>query len=79
MGPLIIAKGQARLNNRLRSVEGTVGPRGELVMRADKLAAYGLAGYEQAVNGRIYANGTVRARQISIYCSHDLTWRKESK
>ncbi len=64
--PLIIAKGQARLNDRLRSVEGTVGPRGDLVMRADKLATHGVAGYEQAVNGTIDASGTVRARQINI-------------
>jgi hypothetical protein len=29
--------------------------------------------------GKIDDGGTVRARQIDYYCSHDLIWQKESR
>lgn len=70
-GPLTIVNGHARYNLQ----EGTVGPQGELVMRALILHSGGHS--EIMTFGRIDGNGTVRARRIAYNCSHDLIWQKQ--
>jgi hypothetical protein len=74
-GPLTIAQGQAQYTSetgyRLR---GTVGPQGELAMRA---SGPGISRpIEINLNGGIDSAGTVHARQISNACSYDFVWQK---
>ena len=77
-GPLTIAQGQARYTSatgyRLR---GTVGPQGELAMRAS--GPGGSRPIVLDVSGRIDDTGTVRARQTSNACSYDFVWQKIAK
>jgi hypothetical protein len=74
-GPLTIARGQARyLSETGRDLNGTVGPQGELVMRAVEPGS-GRA-IELDVNGRIDAAGTARARQRGFGCSYDFVWQR---
>ena len=74
-GPLTIAQGRARYTSgsgyRLR---GTVGPQGELAMRAS--GPSGSQPIEIRVSGSIDDTGTVRARQASNSCSYDFVWHK---
>ena len=74
-GPLTIVQGQARYSSatgyRLR---GTVGPHGELAMRAS--GPGGSQPIEIRVSGSIDATGTVRARQTSNSCNYDFVWQK---
>jgi hypothetical protein len=74
-GPLTIQQGRARYTSgsgyRLR---GTVGPQGELAMRAS--GPSGSQPIEIRVNGSIDDTGTVRARQASNSCSYDFVWHK---
>jgi hypothetical protein len=79
-GPLTIVNGHARYNLQ----EGTVGSQGELAMRFLAPSPFGRCGgcspgVEIITRGRIDGNGTVRARRIGYYCSHDLVWQKVSK
>jgi hypothetical protein len=66
---LIVTNGQARLP----LFEGTVASQGELAMRE------GPAGDERIINGRIEADGTVRAREIGRGCTYDFVWRRETR
>lgn len=79
-GPLIIVKGEAQHSGPHRDFEGTIGPRGELTMRAapepTKLAG-GSPGIERTINGRIDGNGTVRARFMDKLCNYELVWQKQ--
>jgi len=74
-GPLTIVQGRARYTSdsgyRLR---GTVGPQGELAMRAS--GPSGSQPIEIRVSGSIDDTGTVRARQASNSCSYDFVWQK---
>jgi hypothetical protein len=77
-GPLTIAQGQARYTSATGyQLEGTVGPQGELAMRA---IAPPIGGGSQPieinVSGRIDGTGTVRARQSTRSCRYDFVWRK---
>jgi hypothetical protein len=78
-GPLTIENGHARYNLQ----EGTIGPQGELAMRLAPSPATRHAGaspgIESITSGRIDGNGTVRARRMGYYCSHDLIWQKVPK
>jgi hypothetical protein len=80
--PLIIVNGQARRYSKggLLTYEGTVGPHGELAMRNVPTPANKgvIPGIERVLTGRIYSDGTVRARQISDGCNYDLIWQKIS-
>jgi len=66
---LIVTNGQARLP----LFEGTVASQGELAMRE------GPSGDERIINGRIEADGTVRAREIGRGCIYDFMWRRETR
>ena len=60
-GSLTIAQGQAQYTDASGdSVDGTVGPQGQLVMRA--VEPGGARTMELDVSGSIAANGTIRAR-----------------
>ena len=74
-GPLTIAQGQARYTDASGDhVDGTVGPQGELAMRA---AGPGQSQpIEIRVSGQIDGAGTVRARQTSNSCNYDFVWQK---
>ena len=78
-GPLTIALGQVRYTSATgQQVEGTVGPQGELTMRAISPPASG--GYrpvELIVSGTIDDTGTARVRQKGNSCSYDFVWRKQ--
>ncbi|MGH7048166.1 MAG: hypothetical protein ACREE2_17460 [Stellaceae bacterium] len=77
-GPLVIVKGQANFSTaKGYLVKGTVGQQGDLAMRYP--ADPEVPGYVRPLMGRIGSNGTVRARQIGNWCSHDLTWQREPK
>lgn len=80
-GPLTISYGRARyISDSGYAVGGTVGPRGELVMR---ISAPPNNGGSQPIDidlrGTIDGAGTVRARQISYSCSYDFVWQKDSR
>jgi hypothetical protein len=71
--PLTIANGQAQFG---RQFEGTVSSQGELAMRSATPAKCADEGHERMIFGKIDGGGTVRARQIGYYCSHDFIWPK---
>jgi hypothetical protein len=74
-GPLRIVHGRARYTSATGyRVRGTVGPQGELAMRAT--GPGGSRPIEINVNGTIDGSGTVRARQTSNACSYDFVWQK---
>lgn len=74
-GPLTIAAGQARYTSETgREVTGSVGPQGELVMRAIEPGES--RAVELRVNGRIDAAGTASARQVGFSCSYDFVWQR---
>ena len=74
-GPLTIVQGQARYTDASGDpVDGTVGPQGDLAMRA--VEPGGARAMELDVRGSIAANGTVRARQQGYSCSYDFVWEK---
>jgi hypothetical protein len=74
-GPLTIMQGRARYKSATGyPLRGTVGPRGELAMRASG------PGQSQPIvitlNGTIDRVGTVHARQTSNACNYDFVWQK---
>lgn len=74
-GPLTISNGRAHyVSETGRSLRGTVGPQGQLVMR---VTAPGEArALELQVSGTIDATGTARARQRGYSCSYDFVWQR---
>jgi len=80
-GPLTVVNGHARYSGSGRMIsrefEGTVGSQGELAMRTNAPAAFGMV--EITLYGRIDGNGTVTARQRGASCSYDFVWQKEHK
>jgi len=77
-GPLTIVHGQARYTDASGDeVDGTVGPQGELTMRAEEPG--GAREMDLDVRGSIAANGTVRARQEGNSCSYDFVWQKDGQ
>lgn len=79
-GPLTIVNAHASYGSG-RGFDGTVAPQGELTMRlAPTPVNRGISpGVEVTINGRIDADGTVRARRVGYYCSYELVWRKIPK
>ena len=74
-GPLTVMHGQARYKSATGyPLRGTVGPQGELAMRASGPGQS--QPIEIRVNGQIDATGTVRARQTSNSCNYDFVWQK---
>jgi len=77
-GPLTIVHNQARYTDASGDeVDGTVGPQGELAMRAEEPG--GARAMDLDVSGSIAANGTVRARQEGNSCSYDFVWQKDGQ
>jgi hypothetical protein len=74
-GPLTVMQGRARYKSATGyPLRGTVGPQGELAMRA---AGPGQSQpIEIRVSGQIDGTGTVRARQTSNSCNYDFVWQK---
>ena len=72
-GPLHIVNGQARYTTATGyRVRGTVGPQGELAMRA--LAPANMGGSQPidlSVSGNIDPSGTAHVRQLGNACSYD--------
>jgi hypothetical protein len=78
-GPLTVVNGRAQYRSGLQ-FEGTVGPQGELTMRAETVPVHLRGGTgELTLSGRIDANGIVQARQTGYACAYDFVWRKVSR
>jgi len=77
-GPLHIVKGKAHYTTATGyRVGGTVGPQGELAMRA--LAPANMGGSQPidlSVSGNIDPSGTAHVRQLGNACSYDFVWQK---
>jgi hypothetical protein len=74
-GPLTVMQGRAQYKSATGyPLQGTVGPQGELAMRASG------PGQSQPIvitlSGTIDPAGTVRARQTSNACNYDFVWQK---
>ncbi len=76
-GPLHIVNGRVHYNSAtgLR-VAGTVGPQGQLAMRAEGPSKWGNQPVDLSVSGSLDGNGTARVRQLSHSCSYDFVWQK---
>jgi hypothetical protein len=75
-GSLTIAQGQAQYTDASGDqVDGTVGPQGELAMRA--VESGGARPMELDVSGSIAATGTIRARQEGYSCGYDFVWQRD--
>jgi hypothetical protein len=78
-GPLHIVNGHARYTSATGyRVTGTVGPQGELAMRAIGPSA-GSQPIELSVIGSVGSAGTARVRQRSYSCSYDFVWQKVAR
>lgn len=79
-GPLRIVNGQVRYTTAtgLR-VRGTIGPQGELAMRAEAPSKWASQPIDLSVSGTIDGSGAVRVRQLSHSCSYDFIWQKASR
>jgi hypothetical protein len=79
-GPLHIVNGRARYTTATGyRVKGTVGPQGELAMRAEGPGSWGTQPIDLSVSGSVEGNGTARVRQLSHSCSYDFVWQKASR
>ena len=77
-GPLHIVNGRVHYTTATGyRVGGTVGPQGELAMRASAPANQGGSQpISLSVNGNIDASGTAHVRQLGYQCSYDFVWQK---
>jgi hypothetical protein len=79
-GPLHIVNGRARYTTATGyRVRGTVGPQGELAMRAEGPGSWGTQPIDLSVSGSIEGNGEARVRQLSHSCSYDFVWQKAGR
>ena len=79
-GPLHIVNGRARYTSATGyRVRGTVGPQGELVLRAEGPGSWGTQPIDLSVSGSVEGNGTARVRQLSHSCSYDFVWQRASR
>jgi hypothetical protein len=79
-GPLHIVNGQARYTTATGyRVRGTVGPQGELAMRAIGPSSWASQPIDLSVSGTVDGAGTARVRQLSHSCSYDFVWQKASR
>jgi len=79
-GPLHIENGLARYTTTtgLR-VRGTVGPQGELAMRAAAPSQWASQPIDLSVSGIVDGSGIARVRQLSHSCSYDFVWQKAGR
>jgi hypothetical protein len=76
-GPLHIVNGRARYTSATGYwVRGTVGPQGQLAMRAEGPGSWGTQPIDLSVSGGVDGNGTARVRQLSHSCSYEFLWQK---
>jgi hypothetical protein len=79
-GPLHIVNGQARYTTATGyRVRGTVGPQGELAMRAAGPSSWANQPIDLSVSGTVDGAGTARVRQLSHSCSYDFVWQKGAR
>jgi len=79
-GPFHIVSGKARYTTASGfRVRGTVGPQGELEMRAEEPSKWGTQPIDISVSGTIDGSGAVHVRQLSHSCSYDFVWQKASR
>ena len=79
-GPFHIENGKARYTTASGfRVRGTVGPQGELAMRAEEPSKWGTQPIDISVSGTIDGSCTVHVRQLSHSCSYDFVWQKASR
>ena len=79
-GPLHIVNGQARYTSATGyRVRGTVGPQGELSMRAEGPSQWANQPIDLSVSGTVDSVGTARVRQLSHSCSYDFVWQKAGR
>jgi hypothetical protein len=79
-GPLHIMNGQARYTSATGyRVRGTIGPQGELAMRAEGPSQWANQPIDLSVSGTVDSAGTARVRQLSHSCSYDFVWQKASR
>jgi hypothetical protein len=60
-------------------VRGTVGPQGELAMRAIEPNSWAGQPIDLSVSGTVDGTGTARVRQLSHSCSYDFAWQKAAR
>jgi hypothetical protein len=79
-GPLHIINGEARYTSAtgLR-VRGTVGPQGELAMRAEAPSNWANQPIDLSVSGAVDSGGAVHVRQLSHSCSYDFVWQRAGR
>ena len=88
-GPLHVAKSLARYTTATGyRLTGTVGPQGELAMRAIAPVHPIISPFsphrarqpiDLSVNGTVDGAGTARVRQLSHSCSYEFVWQKASR
>ena len=79
-GPLHIENGRVRYTTATGiRVRGTVGPQGELALRAAAPSSWANQPIDLTVNGTIDGSGAARVRQLSHSCSYDFAWQKASR
>lgn len=79
-GPLHIVNGRARYTSATGyRVRGTVGPQGQLALRAEAPGSWGTQPIDLSVSGSVKGNGTARVRQLSHSCSYDFVWQKAGR
>ena len=80
-GPLHVVNGRVHYTTATGyRVGGTVGPQGELVMRA--LAPANQGGSQPidlSVSGNIDASGRAQVRQLAYECSYDFVWQRQTR
>jgi len=79
-GPLHIENGRVRYTTATGiRVKGTVGPQGELALRAAAPSSWSNQPIDLTVNGTVDGSGVARVRQLSHSCSYDFVWQKASR
>ena len=79
-GPLHIENGKARYTTATGyRVRGTVGPQGELAMRAIGPSSWASQPIDLSVSGTVDGAGIARVRQLSHSCSYDFVWQKGTR
>jgi hypothetical protein len=79
-GSLTIVNSQAQYTSATGyRVRGTVGPQGELAMRAVGPSSWANQPIDLSVSGTVDGAGTARVRQLSHSCSYDFVWQKGAR
>ena len=79
-GPLTVMHGQVRYKSATGyPLRGTVGPQGELAMRAVAPSSWASQPIDLSVSGTVDGAGTAHVRQLGHSCSYDFVWQKASR